>query len=166
MNLKSGNDDQLFQINSHLQQTMKNSHTLVYKEAKRMGFDSSTNWRISEINKDFKLCPSYPRYLVVPSNISDKELEQVASFRYSRRIPTAVWRYAKNGCIIARSSQPEVGWLGWRNNHDENLLQSLVKSCFDTVEVPEGKKLLIIDARSYAAAVGMLNISLFLFFKY
>jgi len=31
--------------------------------------------------------------------------------------------------VLARSSQPEVGWLGWRNTQDESLLQAIAASC-------------------------------------
>lgn len=34
-----------------------------------------------------------------------------------------------NGAVIARSSQPEVGWLGWRNSGDEELLKALSDAC-------------------------------------
>ena len=119
------------------------------KEFRRMGFENI--WRICDINKEFKLCSSYPRHLIVPQTVSDKDLESVANFRYSRRIPTVVWRHRKNGCVIARSSQPEVGWLGWRNNHDEHLLHSIAISCNSSDLID--KKLLILDARSYTAAV-------------
>lgn len=126
---------------------------LLEKDNKRMGLTETNGWRISEINKEFKLCSSYPKYLIVPHNISDKDLDSVAGFRYSKRIPIAVWRHKKNGCIISRSSQPEVGWLGWRNNQDENLLQSFVTSCSTDDNNSFNKKLLVLDARSYAAAV-------------
>lgn len=128
---------------------IRNCHEFLSKEFKRMAFESN-KWRICDINKDFKLCESYPKYLIVPHNVNDKDLESVANFRYSRRIPTAVWRHRKNGCVITRSSQPEVGWLGWRNNQDEHLIQSIVASCSDENSY---KKLLILDARSYTAAV-------------
>jgi len=34
-----------------------------------------------------------------------------------------------NGAVIARSSQPEVGWLGWRSSEDEVLLKALADAC-------------------------------------
>ena len=129
---------------------IRNCFESVDKEYKRMAFDNNI-WRISDINKEFKLCSSYPRYLVVPKDVVDKDLESVANFRYSRRIPTIVWRHRKNGCVIARSSQPEVGWLGWRNNQDEHLLHSIAISCASNES--QDKRLLILDARSYTAAV-------------
>lgn len=104
-------------------------------EVKRLEFDASGTWRISTANVDFKLCASYPRLLLVPSGISEAVLQSVASFRSSRRIPTVVWRHKISGAILARCSQPEVGWLGWRNAHDEELLKAMVDACaFDSGE--------------------------------
>ncbi|XP_076275006.1 phosphatidylinositol-3,5-bisphosphate 3-phosphatase MTMR4-like isoform X3 [Rhynchophorus ferrugineus] len=94
----------------------------------RMQFQGDS-WRISKANENYKLCPTYPPYLLVPSCINDEMLESVAKFRSSRRIPAAVWRHTKNGAIIARCSQPEVGWLGWRSSDDEDLLKAISEAC-------------------------------------
>ncbi|XP_058129648.1 myotubularin-related protein 4 [Anopheles coustani] len=99
------------------------------QEAERLQFDLQGAWRISQANADFKLCPSYPRLLLVPACISDDTLQNVASFRSSRRIPAVVWRHQRTGAVIARCSQPEVGWLGWRNSKDEQLLKALSDAC-------------------------------------
>ncbi|XP_065076097.1 myotubularin-related protein 4 isoform X3 [Ochlerotatus camptorhynchus] len=152
------------------------------KEVERLQFDLQGAWRISHANAEFKLCPSYPRLLLVPACISDDTLQNVASFRSSRRIPAVVWRHERTGAVIARCSQPEVGWLGWRNSKDEQLLKALSDACaFDRgtqdsrtrhnstassessppspegsheeVEMDEPKKILIVDARSYTSAV-------------
>ncbi|XP_055676615.1 myotubularin-related protein 4 isoform X1 [Lutzomyia longipalpis] len=105
------------------------------KEVDRLQFDLQGAWRISSVNADFKLCPSYPRYFLVPFCISDETLQSVANFRSSRRIPVAVWRHKTSGAIISRCSQPEVGWLGWRNSKDEQLLKAFVDACaFDRGE--------------------------------
>ncbi|XP_019941396.2 phosphatidylinositol-3,5-bisphosphate 3-phosphatase MTMR4 isoform X2 [Paralichthys olivaceus] len=158
-------------------------------EVKRMGFDTQNIWRVSDINCNFKLCSSYPQKLLVPIWITDKELESVASFRSWKRIPVVVYRHQKNGVVIARCSQPEISWWGWRNTDDEYLVTSIAKACqmdagakgtcgapacrqrgeapdssdsdFDSSltggsgcddnTVPQ--KLLILDARSYTAAV-------------
>jgi len=40
-----------------------------------------------------------------------------------------VFRDLRTGVVLARSSQPEVGWLGWRNTQDESLLQAIAESC-------------------------------------
>lgn len=117
----------------------------------RLKFNLNGTWRISQINKDYQMCPSYPPQLLVPACISDEILGSVAKFRSSRRIPAVVWRQDKlqdafnfkgfsviimiaifrhaNGAVIARSSQPEVGWLGWRSSEDEDLLKALAEAC-------------------------------------
>ncbi|XP_006154703.2 myotubularin-related protein 4 isoform X1 [Tupaia chinensis] len=157
-------------------------------ELARMGFDLQNVWRVSHINSNYKLCPSYPQKLLVPVWITDKELENVASFRSWKRIPVVVYRHLRNGAAIARCSQPEISWWGWRNADDEYLVTSIAKACaLDPGTRPTGgslntgnsdateacdtdfdssltacsgvestaapQKLLILDARSYTAAV-------------
>ncbi|XP_051540794.1 myotubularin-related protein 4-like isoform X2 [Myxocyprinus asiaticus] len=152
-------------------------------ELKRMGFDMQNAWRVSDINSNYKLCSSYPQKLLVPVWITDKELESVASFRSWKRIPVVVYRHQRNGAVIARCSQPEISWWGWRNTEDEYLVTSIAKACqldpgprtcrtrgegpdssdsdFDSslTACPGSdgstavQKLLILDARSYTAAV-------------
>ncbi|KAM4795171.1 phosphatidylinositol-3,5-bisphosphate 3-phosphatase MTMR4 [Rhinophrynus dorsalis] len=158
-------------------------------ELVRMGFDLQNAWRVSEINNNYKLCPSYPQKLLVPIWITDQQLENVASFRSWKRIPVVVYRHTRTGAVIARCSQPEISWWGWRNADDEYLVTSIANACaqnpagrtcngnlsskgnsdgsdnadtdFDSslTSYPgiEGggvpQKLLILDARSYTAAV-------------
>ncbi|XP_054730884.1 myotubularin-related protein 4 isoform X2 [Anastrepha obliqua] len=157
------------------------------REVERLGFDLNGAWRISKANEEFKLCPSYPQKLLVPGCISDEMLNEVSNFRGSRRLPAVVWRHRKSGAVIARCSQPEVGWFGWRSTKDEQLLKALADACaFDRgeqmrrlmqstnpgllmtsgenspssgensheeVALDEVRKILIVDARSYASAV-------------
>ncbi|RLV97896.1 hypothetical protein DV515_00011325 [Chloebia gouldiae] len=157
-------------------------------ELVRMGFDLQNAWRVSDINNNYKLCSSYPQKLLVPVWITDKELENVASFRSWKRIPVVVYRHVRNGAVIARCSQPEISWWGWRNADDEYLVTSIAKACaLNPGARPSGaapragssegsepcdadfdssltacsgvenagtpQKLLILDARSYTAAV-------------
>ncbi|XP_046694910.1 myotubularin-related protein 3 isoform X5 [Silurus meridionalis] len=151
-------------------------------EVCRMGFDTHSAWRISDINNNYRLCASYPEKILVPSWVTDTELENVAAFRSWKRIPSVVYRHHSTGAVIGRCGQPEVSWWGWRNTDDENLVQSIAKACgMDPVAVkhisngscvhsssdpditndneevepntPPPQKLLIMDARSYAAAV-------------
>ncbi|XP_044002775.1 myotubularin-related protein 3 isoform X3 [Aphidius gifuensis] len=150
--------------------------TTFNSEVERMKFNLHGSWRISQMNKDYRICPSYPPQLLVPACINDETLEAVAKFRSSRRIPAIVWRHTGNGAVIARSSQPEVGWLGWRSDEDEELLKALSAACSydrgestmidthittnDVQQIDETiittnnkKKVLIVDARSYTTAV-------------
>ncbi|XP_064647718.1 myotubularin-related protein 3-like [Lineus longissimus] len=159
-------------------QSGENVPNIFDKEVDRLGFDlKGPAWRITYANEDYKLCRTYPKCHIVPKKIGDEVLEDVAGFRSSRRIPSVVWRDKKSGAVIARCSQPEVGWLGWRRTEDENFLQAIATACalnpgVDTCQAaesfnnvpnghvengapsePQPKKLLIVDARSYAAAV-------------
>ncbi|UJR13918.1 hypothetical protein I4U23_000923 [Adineta vaga] len=114
-------------------------------------------WRLTEINHNYKLCTSYPEFCVVPSSITDEEIGEVAKFRSYRRFPTIVWRHC-NGAVIARTSQPEIGWLFWRSKEDEKMIQAIINACNiatnDSVSRENSSnRLLILDARSYAAAI-------------
>jgi hypothetical protein len=40
-----------------------------------------------------------------------------------------ICRHTGNGAVIARCSQPEVGWLGWRSSADEDLLKAIADAC-------------------------------------
>lgn len=147
---KLGGSEQLAELlerNKADAQRQRSDLTLVEKEFERMDFDRN-DWRICDLNKDFKFCNSYPRHFIVPREINDKELDCVGTFRYSRRIPVVVWRSRLNGCVIARSSQPVVGWLGWRNPQDEKLLQNILRICNDDTHD---------SYRQRAASVGKAN---------
>nr|XP_018911014.1 PREDICTED: myotubularin-related protein 3 isoform X2 [Bemisia tabaci] len=127
-------------------------------EVDRLKFEVDTGvWRISNVNSEYGLCPTYPRYLIVPKCITDAKLEVAAKFRSARRVPAVVWRHKGSGAVIARCSQPEVGWLGWRSEEDETLLKAITQACAQTMiglnKNAKPKKLLIVDARSYTTAV-------------
>uniref|UniRef100_A0A8C9U4F0 phosphatidylinositol-3,5-bisphosphate 3-phosphatase n=1 Tax=Scleropages formosus TaxID=113540 RepID=A0A8C9U4F0_SCLFO len=152
-------------------------------EVQRMGFDMQKAWRITKINKKYRLCSSYPEQLLVPAWVTDTELESVATFRSWKRFPAVVYRHQSTGAVISRCAQPEVSWWGWRSADDEHLIQSIARACtmdtgsrstessnvaqlsavyFDAhtthksvvdARGPRSQKLLILDARSYAAAV-------------
>ena len=46
-------------------------------------------------------------------------------------IDSVIWcsRHQKSGAVIARCSQPEISWWGWRNTDDEYLVTSIAKAC-------------------------------------
>lgn len=131
-------------------------HDYFKKEVDRLEFTARGAWRVTAANSEYKLCPSYPPLLIVPASIGDEDLDSVARFRAARRLPAVVWRHRGNGAVIARSSQPEVGWLGWRSSEDERLLAAFVSASAAGRSVQGGSsksKLLIVDARSYTSAV-------------
>eukprot|EP00094_Tigriopus_californicus_P000837 TCALIF_00809-PA protein Name:"Similar to MTMR3 Myotubularin-related protein 3 (Homo sapiens)" AED:0.09 eAED:0.11 QI:0/0/0/1/1/1/3/0/1109 len=159
-------------------------------EIARLRFDQQVAWRVTKANEDFKLCSTYPERLLIPHSVSDADLSQVAEFRLARRVPSVVWRHVGTGAVLARSSQPKVGWLGWRSKEDEQLIRCIAEACaydrgtssnessvIETSSLNNGdandsedsaikdlsseaqkfgqaSKVLIVDARSYAAALG------------
>ena len=56
---------------------------------------------------------------------------------------SSLHRHMTNGAVIARCSQPEVGWFGWRSQEDETLLHALGKACAtDSVSASLKKQLI------------------------
>ncbi|KAI5067482.1 hypothetical protein GOP47_0018010 [Adiantum capillus-veneris] len=107
--------------------------------------DMTQCWRICEANSSFTLSPTYPHLLIVPSSISDEEVQQAAAFRARARLPVVSWRHSENGAVLARSSQPLVGiMLNNRSNADERLVEAL---CLRSKTNDERRKLYIADAR-------------------
>jgi myotubularin-related protein 3/4 len=53
------------------------------------------------------------------------QTKNITTFRSSKLFPAVVWRSKINGAVIARSSQPNVGLLGWRLAEDELLIKTI-----------------------------------------
>lgn len=62
-------------------------------------FDQTDEWRLSEVNKDFSVCPSYPPLVAVPKDVDDDTLRKVATFRHSGRFPVLSYYHKKNGMV-------------------------------------------------------------------
>lgn len=54
---------------------------------------------MSTVNRDFSVCPSYPRAVIVPKNVDDDMLRKVAKFRQGGRFPVLCYRHRKNGMV-------------------------------------------------------------------
>ncbi|KAL7987196.1 hypothetical protein Chor_006115 [Crotalus horridus] len=103
----------------------------------------TNEWRLSYINKDFSVCPSYPPVVTVPKSIDDESLWKVATFRHGGRFPVLSYYHKKNGMVIMRSSQPLTGTNGKRCKEDEKLINATLRA---------GKRGYIIDTRSLNVA--------------
>lgn len=117
-------------------------------EYKRCGLLSSSFLRVVD-NSKFDMCSTYPRKIVIPASITDKQLQDVCEFRCRARIPAVVWRHPVHNATLSRCAQPLVGIRNKRCEADEQMFQVLRTSNPSNSEV-----LYIIDARPYKAAVG------------
>ena len=121
------------------------------KEFMRQGLileDQNCPFRISEINKDFKLIETYPQYLIEPRNISDETVQKAADHRTKKRVPTLSFYYhnEKKKDVISgiwRSSQSKSGMFGSKNKEDINLINEIKNL---------GNSFLIYDARPFINA--------------
>ncbi|KAJ8526196.1 hypothetical protein ON010_g14983 [Phytophthora cinnamomi] len=122
-------------------------------EFQRMGLLSSTNrWRLSYINDQYELCPTYPSILAVPASVSDSVLTVASKFRSKGRIPVLSWRDRHTGAVICRSSQPLVGLGQKQCDKDVFLIQAIAATN------PSSTKLVIIDARPWKNAVAQKTV--------
>lgn len=124
------------------------------KEFKRQGVTEVNvlNLRFCNANKEFKLCATYPRFLIVHNEMTDEQLVEASQHRTKSRFPVLCYYYgrAKNKNIKAcpsiwRSSQTKSGITGNnKSNMDIMLLEKITKLC---------AKLYIFDARPYINAL-------------
>ena len=97
--------------------------------------DNDLGLRYSYVNKDFKMCPTYPEILIEPNNITDEQLKQSSRYRTKGRLPICTYYY--NGNVntdlkvtpsIWRSAQNKRGLMGNKTcEADINLLNSISK---------------------------------------
>lgn len=110
-------------------------------------------WRLSDLNRDYSVCSTYPKAVIVPKEINDDMLVKVAKFRQGGRFPVLCYYHRKNGMVrcfclppqthsshmkldrpnltgtfqvIMRSSQPLTGANKKRCREDESLLQAVI----------------------------------------
>uniref|UniRef100_A0A8C5HXC1 Myotubularin-related protein 9-like n=1 Tax=Gouania willdenowi TaxID=441366 RepID=A0A8C5HXC1_GOUWI len=96
-------------------------------------------WRLSSVNRDYSVCPSYPPTVIVPKVLDDESLKKVAKFRQGGRFPVLCYFHRKNAMVIMRSGQPLTGANRRRCKEDELLLQAVLG---------DSNKGFIIDTRS------------------
>lgn len=56
-------------------------------------------WRLSSVNRDYLVCPSYPPAVIVPHSIDDDTLKKAAKFRQGGRFPVLCYYHRKNGMV-------------------------------------------------------------------
>ena len=109
------------------------------REFKRMGVPND-HWVISDLNKNYQMCDTYPKHILVPSAASNDMIKASAAFRSRGRLPVLSYFYSVNGAVICRCSQPLSGFSA-RCEEDESLLNCILKT------KPSAKTLYVVDTR-------------------
>ncbi|XP_036107646.1 myotubularin-related protein 6 isoform X2 [Molossus molossus] len=96
------------------------------EEYKRMGVPNS-NWQLSDANREYKICETYPRELYVPRIASKPIIVGSSKFRSKGRFPVLSYYHHNKEAAICRCSQPLSGFSA-RCLEDEHLLQAISKA--------------------------------------
>ncbi|KAH3744386.1 Myotubularin 1 [Pelomyxa schiedti] len=86
-----------------------------------------SDWRVSSLNHDFLLCPSYPQVLVVPAALDDSVFKQIPKYYSSCRFPILSWRHPVTRALLLRSAKPRIDFSGNTLNANFDLLSQLEK---------------------------------------
>nr|XP_033800120.1 myotubularin-related protein 7 isoform X2 [Geotrypetes seraphini] len=84
-------------------------------------------WQISDGNRDYRVCDSYPAELYVPKSVSAPVIVGSSKFRSRGRFPVLSYYCRDNNASICRSSQPLSGFSA-RCVEDEQILQAIRKA--------------------------------------
>uniref|UniRef100_K3X024 Uncharacterized protein n=1 Tax=Globisporangium ultimum (strain ATCC 200006 / CBS 805.95 / DAOM BR144) TaxID=431595 RepID=K3X024_GLOUD len=79
-------------------------------------------FRVTEMNANYAMCPTYPPQIVVPASMSDHEIANVAEFRSKGRLPICCFVHPRNSASIWRCAQPKRGILNAQNPADDRYL--------------------------------------------
>ncbi|KAM4809002.1 phosphatidylinositol-3-phosphate phosphatase MTMR7 [Rhinophrynus dorsalis] len=91
-----------------------------------MGIPKSL-WQISDVNREYRVCDSYPTELYVPKSATVPIIVGSSKFRSRGRFPTLSYYCQDNNASICRSSQPLSGFSA-RCLEDEQMLQAIRKA--------------------------------------
>ncbi|XP_047905777.1 myotubularin-related protein 7 isoform X4 [Anser cygnoides] len=96
------------------------------EEYNRMGIPNDY-WQISDVNRDYGVCDSYPTEVYVPKSATAHIIVGSSKFRSRRRFPALSYYCKDNNASICRSSQPLSGFSA-RCLEDEQMLQAIRKA--------------------------------------
>lgn len=99
------------------------------------------DWRLSDLNANYTLCPTYPSVLVFPGSMQEDEIQSAAADRSIGRLPALVWLHPDTKAPLCRAAQPLSGMSGSTIEMDKKMCIAIKQSC------PTGLPLRIADAR-------------------
>uniref|UniRef100_A0A672IM16 Myotubularin phosphatase domain-containing protein n=1 Tax=Salarias fasciatus TaxID=181472 RepID=A0A672IM16_SALFA len=95
-------------------------------EFERMGVPCD-QWQLTDVNRHYKVCETYPRDLYVPITASKPIIVGSSKFRSKGRFPVLTYFYQEKKAAVCRCSQPLSGFSA-RCLEDESLLQAISKA--------------------------------------
>lgn len=95
-------------------------------EYERMGVPCD-QWQLTDVNRDYKVCETYPRDLYVPITASKPIIVGSSKFRSKGRFPVLTYFYQERKAAVCRCSQPLSGFSA-RCLEDESMLQAISKA--------------------------------------
>ncbi|KAG7525105.1 myotubularin-related protein 6 [Solea senegalensis] len=95
-------------------------------EFERMGVPCD-QWQLTDVNRDYKVCETYPRDLYVPITASKPIIVGSSKFRSKGRFPVLTYFYQEKKAAVCRCSQPLSGFSA-RCLEDESMLQAISKA--------------------------------------
>ncbi|KAI1891271.1 hypothetical protein AGOR_G00142060 [Albula goreensis] len=98
-------------------------------EFERMGVPCD-QWQLTDVNRDYKVCETYPRDLYVPITASKPIIVGSSKFRSKGRFPVLTYFYQEKKekkAAVCRCSQPLSGFSA-RCLEDEHMLQAISKA--------------------------------------
>uniref|UniRef100_A0A674MXB3 Myotubularin related protein 6 n=1 Tax=Takifugu rubripes TaxID=31033 RepID=A0A674MXB3_TAKRU len=95
-------------------------------EYERMGVPCD-QWQLTDVNRDYKVCETYPRDLYVPITASKPIIVGSSKFRSKGRFPVLTYFYQEKKAAVCRCSQPLSGFSA-RCLEDESMLQAISKA--------------------------------------
>ncbi|XP_062841786.1 myotubularin-related protein 6 isoform X2 [Trichomycterus rosablanca] len=95
-------------------------------EFERMGVPCD-QWQLTDVNREYKVCETYPRDLYVPITASKPIIVGSSKFRSKGRFPVLTYFYQEKKAALCRCSQPLSGFSA-RCLEDEHMLQAINKA--------------------------------------
>ena len=92
-------------------------------------------FRVSQFNEEYKLCETYPKFLVLPSHFNDSDMIKIASCRIKNRFPALTYVYTlpqnqnssekKIQTFLYRSAQINSGFFNNKNNYEIEYIDAI-----------------------------------------
>ncbi|CAJ1367182.1 unnamed protein product [Effrenium voratum] len=118
------------------------------------GPGAPSDWGVSELNRSYKLCSSYPSCLVLPRRMPDQALREVAAFRKRGRLPAMSWCGGPElgFASLWRCSQTTEGLIGTKCVEDQSMINAIRLGNGWKERKQEERDLLLIDLRPKMSA--------------